>query len=76
MSRPRWTRPRRPGAGLRSLAVARAVIRVYALLKTNREMIGNSLPHLHTHLVLRFTGDPLPRQLFPLTAQQPDQHIP
>jgi diadenosine tetraphosphate (Ap4A) HIT family hydrolase len=58
------------------LAVARALIRVYAPLKMNYETLGNSVPHLHTHLLPRFIDDPRPGQPFPLTAEQPDQHIP
>jgi diadenosine tetraphosphate (Ap4A) HIT family hydrolase len=58
------------------LAVARALIRVYQPLKMNYETLGNSLPHLHTHLVPRFTVDPRPGQPFPLSAQQPDRRIP
>lgn len=58
------------------LAVARALIRVYKPLKMNYETLGNSLPHLHTHLVPRFTVDPRPGQPFPLSAQQPDRRIP
>jgi diadenosine tetraphosphate (Ap4A) HIT family hydrolase len=58
------------------LAVARALIQVYRPLKMNYETLGNSLPHLHTHLLPRFTEDPRPGQPFPLTAQQPDRRIP
>lgn len=58
------------------LAVARALIEVYQPLKMNYETLGNSLPHLHTHLLPRFTADPRPGQPFPLTAQQPDWQIP
>jgi diadenosine tetraphosphate (Ap4A) HIT family hydrolase len=58
------------------LAVARALIRVYGPLKMNYETLGNSLPHLHTHLVPRYAEDPRPGQPFPLTAQQPDRKIP
>ena len=64
------------GYGADVLAVARALIKVYQPLKMNYETLGNSLPHLHTHLVPRFTDDPRPGQPFPLTAQQPDQKIP
>jgi diadenosine tetraphosphate (Ap4A) HIT family hydrolase len=38
--------------------------------------LGNSLPHLHTHLVPRFTDDPRPGQPFPLSAQQPEAMVP
>ena len=58
------------------LAVARALIAAYQPLKMNYETLGNSLPHLHTHLVPRYTEDPRPGQPFPLTAQQPDRKIP
>ena len=42
------------------LAVARALIAMYEPLKMNYETLGNSLPHLHTHLVPRYTADPRP----------------
>jgi len=58
------------------LTVARALIGVYNPLKMNYETLGNSLPHLHTHLIPRFTDDPRPGQPFPLTAQQPDAKVP
>lgn len=58
------------------LAVARAMITVYQPLKMNYETLGNSLPHLHTHLLPRFTEDPRPGQPFPLSAQQPAERIP
>jgi diadenosine tetraphosphate (Ap4A) HIT family hydrolase len=58
------------------LTVARALIKMYQPLKMNYETLGNSLPHLHTHLVPRFTEDPRPGQPFPLSAQQPDKRIP
>jgi diadenosine tetraphosphate (Ap4A) HIT family hydrolase len=58
------------------LAVARALISVYRPLKMNYETLGNSLPHLHTHLVPRFTQDPNPGHPFPLSADQPDGRIP
>jgi diadenosine tetraphosphate (Ap4A) HIT family hydrolase len=58
------------------LAVARALISVYRPLKMNYETLGNSLPHLHTHLVPRFTEDPNPGHPFPLSADQPDGRNP
>ena len=58
------------------LTVASALIAVYKPLKMNYETLGNSLPHLHTHLVPRYTSDPRPGQPFPLSAQQPDSRIP
>jgi diadenosine tetraphosphate (Ap4A) HIT family hydrolase len=58
------------------LTVARALLTVYKPLKMNYETLGNSLPHLHTHLIPRFTDDPRPGRPFPLSAQQPDTKIP
>jgi len=58
------------------LAVARALISVYEPLKMNYETLGNSLPHLHTHLVPRYTDDPRPGQPFPLSSRLPDEEIP
>jgi diadenosine tetraphosphate (Ap4A) HIT family hydrolase len=58
------------------LAVARALIKVYQPLKMNYETLGNSLPHLHTHLVPRYPEDPRPGQPFPLSAQQPPGRLP
>jgi diadenosine tetraphosphate (Ap4A) HIT family hydrolase len=58
------------------LAVARALITVYQPLKMNYETLGNSLPHLHTHLLPRFEDDPRPGQPFPLSAQLPASTIP
>jgi diadenosine tetraphosphate (Ap4A) HIT family hydrolase len=58
------------------LSVAQALISFYGPLKMNYETLGNSLPHLHTHLVPRFIDDPRPGQPFPLSAQQPDAKIP
>ncbi|HXZ77721.1 MAG TPA: HIT domain-containing protein, partial [Streptosporangiaceae bacterium] len=53
-----------------------ALITTYQPLKMNYETLGNSLPHLHTHLVPRYTDDPRPGQPFPLSAQQPEGRIP
>ena len=58
------------------LDVARALITFYGPLKMNYETLGNSLPHLHTHLVPRYLDDPRPGQPFPLSAQTPEAKIP
>jgi len=39
------------------LRVARAVTDFYDPLKINLMVLGNALPHLHTHVVRRFEGD-------------------
>lgn len=36
------------------LTVARALLEYYKPIKMNYETLGNSLPHLHTHLVPRY----------------------
>jgi diadenosine tetraphosphate (Ap4A) HIT family hydrolase len=59
-----------------TLRVARALISVYQPLKMNYETLGNSLPHLHTHLVPRFTEDPRPGQPFPLSGLPPGPVVP
>jgi diadenosine tetraphosphate (Ap4A) HIT family hydrolase len=50
------------------LTVARALIEQYRPLKMNYETLGNSLPHLHTHLIPRYREDPAPGAPFPLVA--------
>jgi len=48
------------------LAAARALIEYYKPIKMNYETLGNSLPHLHTHLIPRYKEDPAPGRPFPL----------
>lgn len=59
-----------------TLQVSRALLEVYRPLKLNYETLGNSLPHLHTHLVPRFIEDPAPGRPFPLSPDAPDARIP
>lgn len=42
------------------LRVARAIERYYRPIKMNIEMLGNSVPHLHTHVVPRYRDDGSP----------------
>ncbi len=52
------------------LTVARALMQYYKPLKMNYETLGNSLPHLHTHLIPRYArDDPAPGRPFPLLPQ-------
>jgi diadenosine tetraphosphate (Ap4A) HIT family hydrolase len=50
-----------------TLSVSRALLAFYRPLKLNYETLGNTLPHLHTHLIPRFREDPRPGQPFPLS---------
>jgi diadenosine tetraphosphate (Ap4A) HIT family hydrolase len=42
------------------MRAARALQRVYAPLKMNYAILGNTLPHLHCHLRPRYYGDAVP----------------
>jgi diadenosine tetraphosphate (Ap4A) HIT family hydrolase len=42
------------------LAVARAIERLYEPAKLNIEILGNGVPHLHSHVVPRYLHDPNP----------------
>jgi diadenosine tetraphosphate (Ap4A) HIT family hydrolase len=53
----RWT--------LELLAVGRALEAHFAPVKLNYDTLGNSLPHLHTHVVPRYADDPRPGWPFP-----------
>lgn len=49
-------------------AVAQALYRIYAPTKINYELLGNMVPHIHWHIVPRFSTEPLwPR---PIWAEQ------
>lgn len=44
---------------------AQALQRVFSAHKINYELLGNMVPHIHWHLVPRFTSDPLwPRPIW------------
>ena len=49
--------------------VAKALAEHYRPLKMNYQTLGNTVPHLHTHLLPRFTEDPAPGRPFPLLPQ-------
>lgn len=42
------------------LRVGSALERHYRPVKLNYQILGNAVPHLHTHLVPRFAEDPAP----------------
>lgn len=61
------------GYWLEMLTVARAVAAFYQPLKVNYETLGNTSPHLHTHLLPRYTEDPRPGQPFPFPPPVDDE---
>jgi diadenosine tetraphosphate (Ap4A) HIT family hydrolase len=50
------------GYWLEVLRVARAVQRRYDPAKLNLQILGNAVPHLHTHVVPRYLDDPEPER--------------
>jgi diadenosine tetraphosphate (Ap4A) HIT family hydrolase len=46
-------------------AVARMIEQVYAPCHMNYQLLGNSVPHLHVHLVPRYIDDPAPGRPLP-----------
>src|SRR3954447_20839632 len=53
------------------LAVGAALERVLEPVKLNYETLGNSLPHLHTHVMPRYADDPRPGWPFPYPDGDP-----
>ena len=52
---------------------AQALERVFRPDKMNYQLLGNSIPHLHCHLVPRYYGDPAPGQ--PISPNQEERHL-
>jgi diadenosine tetraphosphate (Ap4A) HIT family hydrolase len=57
--------------GREVLHVGRALEAVLAPVKLNYDLLGNSVPHLHTHVVPRYADDPRPGWPFPFPAPDP-----
>jgi len=57
---------------LEVFAVGRAIEQVMQPLKMNYNLLGNSLPHLHTHVVPRYADDPKPGWPFPFPEDEPE----
>ena len=53
-----------------TLRVAAALLQHFRPLKLNYMTLGNSVPHLHTHLVPRFEVDPNPGGPFPIVPAE------
>jgi len=56
---------------LEVLRVARALEAYLQPVKTNYNLLGNSLPHLHTHVLPRYADDPRPGWPFPFAEMEP-----
>jgi len=55
---------------LEVLEAGRRIERRFAPVKMNYEVLGNALPHLHTHVMPRYALDPRPGWPFP----HPEEH--
>jgi diadenosine tetraphosphate (Ap4A) HIT family hydrolase len=56
------------------LRVGRALEEHFEPVKMNYETLGNSLPHLHTHVMPRYADDPKPGWPFPHPEEAPPPH--
>ena len=56
------------------LAVGRALERHLEPVKLNYDVLRNSLPHLHTHVIPRYADDPKPGWPFPFPEDDPPPH--
>lgn len=56
---------------LEVLAVGRALEQAFEPVKLNYDLLGNSVPHLHFHLVPRYADDPKPGWPFPFPEEDP-----
>ena len=56
---------------LEVLRVARALEAHLEPVKTNYDVLGNQLPHLHTHVIPRYADDPRPGWPFPFPEDEP-----
>jgi diadenosine tetraphosphate (Ap4A) HIT family hydrolase len=54
-----------------TLRVGRALEERFAPVKLNYETHGNTLPHLHTHVMPRYADDPRPGSPFPYPEARP-----
>jgi hypothetical protein len=57
--------------GREVLRVARAIEAAFSPIKLNYDVLGNSVPHLHTHIVPRYAEDPRPGWPFPFPDPDP-----
>jgi diadenosine tetraphosphate (Ap4A) HIT family hydrolase len=53
------------------LTVARVLEEHFQPAKTNYQILGNAVPHLHTHVMLRYEDDPAPGRPLPWPEARP-----
>jgi diadenosine tetraphosphate (Ap4A) HIT family hydrolase len=58
---------------LEVVRVGRALEEYLRPVKMNYDLLGNSLPHMHTHLVPRYADDPRPGWPFPFPEDERPQ---
>jgi diadenosine tetraphosphate (Ap4A) HIT family hydrolase len=56
---------------LEVLRVGRALEEALDPVKLNYDVLGNSLPHLHAHVIPRYADDPRPGWPFPFPEHEP-----
>jgi diadenosine tetraphosphate (Ap4A) HIT family hydrolase len=56
------------------LRVARALEEHLRPVKLNYNLLGNEVPHLHTHVIPRYADDPRPGWPFPFPEDEPPPH--
>jgi diadenosine tetraphosphate (Ap4A) HIT family hydrolase len=57
--------------GREVLTVGRALETAFSAVKLNYNVLGNWVPHLHTHIVPRYADDPRPGWPFPFPEPDP-----
>lgn len=57
--------------GREVLRVGRAIETAFSPVKINYDILGNTVPHLHTHIVPRYREDPRPGWPFPFPDPDP-----
>jgi diadenosine tetraphosphate (Ap4A) HIT family hydrolase len=58
---------------LEVLRVGRALEEHLQPVKLNYDVLGNSLPHLHAHVIPRYADDPRPGWPFPFPQDEPSE---